>query len=44
MSPELPAIPALTKASVRIVEFHPAWFARKDKDFDTILHGMTSIR
>jgi len=40
----LKAVPAVIEADVTTVEFHPAWFATSDKDFDTILDGMTSIR
>jgi hypothetical protein len=44
MDRTLKAVPALIRAGVTVVEFHPAWFGKSEQDFDTILDGMTSIR
>ena len=40
----LDSIPPLVEAGVTVIEFHPAWFARSERDFDSILDGMISIR
>jgi alkanesulfonate monooxygenase SsuD/methylene tetrahydromethanopterin reductase-like flavin-dependent oxidoreductase (luciferase family) len=40
----LAGIPAMVEAGVTIIEFHPAWFAKDVRGFQSILDGMISIK